>query len=281
MTAQTDNTFFARVNTVLLELHPSERKLADLVLDFPGEMAGYTATEIAQLADVSNATVSRFVRRLGYGSFDEARRAVRDEQRAGMALFRFRSEQVATDGIVAAHHQTTLSNLERTYDFLEDAEIESLAQALLGAPRVWFVGFRAGQPFALYLGWQISQVLPNVTVLPRAGETLAESMASVTAQDVVVLIALRRKPSVVSAVAKVALDRNAGLAVLEDRPSEDLAQAQWRLTCATSANGPLTNHVSTMAVCNLIAARTIELSGTKGRRRMAEIEKCHRGFNEL
>jgi hypothetical protein len=36
-----------------------------------------------------------------------------------------------------------------------------------------------------------------------------------------------------------------------------------------------------MAICKLIAARTIALSGPAGRRRMAAIEDGHRRFDEL
>lgn len=273
--------FLARVTDALPDLNPSERKLAELVLDFPGEIAGYTATEIAELANVSNATVSRFVRRIGYGSFDEARRAVRDEQRAGTALLRFSNVMPTGNGAAARHFETCQQNLEVTYRGLEDDVIDGLAQAMLKAPRVWFVGFRAGQSFAQYLGWQTSQVLSNVTVLPRAGETLAESLTSLSAQDVVMLIALRRKPKLATAVAEAARTASASLAILEDRPSAELSDAQWHFTCATSTTGPLMNHTASMAICNLIATRVIELSGASGRSRMAAIEEGHRRFGEL
>lgn len=281
MTKDVTKPFLLRVRDALPDLNPSEHKLAELVLDFPGEMAGYTATEIAELANVSNATVSRFVRRIGYGSFDEARRAVRGEQRAGTALLRFSSETPQRGGAVAAHFETTQQNLELTYGALDDALIDNLAEALIAAPRVWFIGFRAGQPFAQYLGWQTLQVLGNVSVLPRAGETLAESLASLSSKDVVVLVALRRRPQILTAVVEAADHVGAALAVIEDRPTAETADARWQLTCVTSANGPLMNHVGTMAICNLVAARTIALSGASGRSRMAAIEDGHRRFDEL
>lgn len=281
MTTDATKPFLLRVRDALPDLHPSEHKLAELVLDFPGEMAGYTASEIAELANVSNATVSRFVRRIGYASFDEARRAVRDEQRAGTALLRFSSETPTSGGAVAAHFEASQQNLELTYGALNDTLIDSLAKALITAPRVWFVGFRAGQSFAQYLGWQTSQVLSNVTVLPRAGETLAESITSLSSKDIVVLVALRRNSKLANAVAGAAAAAKADLAVVEDRASPETAHARWHLPCVTSANGPLMNHVGAMAVCNLIAARTIALSGAAGRSRMAAIEDGHRRFDEL
>ncbi len=273
--------FLSRVTDSLQDLHPSERKLADLVLDFPRDMVGYTATELAELATVSNATVSRFVRRLGYASFEEARRALRDEQRGGTAILRMSTQPLSAGGALEAHFESSKQNLDLTYGALDSASLDGLAKSLIKAQRVWFVGFRAGQPLANYLGWQTAQVLDNVTVLPRAGETLAESLVSLTADDVVVVFALRRMSKLVTQVADVVRDAQAGLAVIEDRPHTIPDPVEWRFSSVTSAPGPLMNHVSVMAVCNLIAARVIELSGTTGRSRMVAIEKHHQRFDEL
>ena len=45
------------------------------------------AAELAALSQVSNATATRFVRRLGYASLEEARRHARDERSSGSPLF--------------------------------------------------------------------------------------------------------------------------------------------------------------------------------------------------
>ena len=71
--------FFARVRAALDSFSPTERKLAQVVLDYPINLAGYSASELAQLTGVSNATVTRFIRRLGYDSYEEARRTARLE----------------------------------------------------------------------------------------------------------------------------------------------------------------------------------------------------------
>jgi len=75
--APRDAPFTERVQALYASLPSGERKVADLVLDFPGEIAAYAASEIAGLSGVSKATVTRFFRRLGYESFEEARRSAR------------------------------------------------------------------------------------------------------------------------------------------------------------------------------------------------------------
>ena len=55
----------SRIRVHYQSLPPSERKLADLILDFPGDIAGYSATELAHLAGVSKAAATRLFQRLG------------------------------------------------------------------------------------------------------------------------------------------------------------------------------------------------------------------------
>ncbi len=277
--------FMARVRAALPEFHPSERRLADLVLDFPGDIAGYTATELSGLAEVSNATVSRFVRKIGYASYDEARRAVRDEQQEGAALLRFGSQAggqgEGRPSPVAAHFEQSQANLQRSYEGIDPTELDGLAAAMLTAPHLWLAGFRAAHPLAQYLGWQVRQVLPRVSLLPKAGETLAESVAAIGEGDVVILVALRRAPRIALRLAEAVAAPERRLAIIGDVPDLDRRPARWRFACATSSPGPLLNHVGAMALCNLIAGRVIDLSGAAGRARMLAVEEAHGKLDEL
>lgn len=269
----------SRVRTALPDLHPSERRLAEAVLDFPGDMAGYSASEIAGLAGVSNATVSRFVRKLGYGSFDAARKAVREEGRSGAALLRLGKTQDDRPGAATRYMEQSQANIAATLGALDMTVIDDLAGAFHGARRVWIVGFRAGHSLASYLAWQVQQALPDVQTLPKAGETLAEATASLSDRDVVVLLLLRRAPKLAWSFAEAAAGTQ--LAVIGDLPSTEALSPRWHITCDTTSTGPLLNHVSVMALCNFLAARVLERAGPEGRARMGRIEDSHERLGEL
>jgi len=281
MSTEPKTTLLARVQAALPDLHPSERRIAQVVLNFPGDFASYTASELAQLSNVSNATVSRFVRRLGYTSYEEARQSARVEQKAGAPLFRFGSGGVSLDGSMAPHVEQSRANLDATFERLDETAIDTLAHCVLGARRVRLAGFRAGQSMARYLAWQMSQVLPDVGTIPRDGETLAESVTGLGADDCVIVMALRRPSTILSDLVSVLHESRVDVALIGDLPDLERMPARWRFHCATSAPGPLLNHVAVMAVCNLLAARVIELSGPDGRIRLSAVEETHRRLSEL
>lgn len=55
-----DRSFLYRVRQALPDLRPAEKRLGEFVCDFPGELASYSAQELAALAHVSKATVTRW-----------------------------------------------------------------------------------------------------------------------------------------------------------------------------------------------------------------------------
>lgn len=281
MTKSEEGSFLARVRSRLGDLHPAERRLADFVLDFPGELASYSASELAHLANVSNATVSRFVRRLGYANYEEARRRVRVEKDDGAVLFLGSVGERDPDRFLADHLEQAQLNVQRTFAQISMAEIDGLADAVLDARRVFLIGMRAGHVFASYLRRQLSQIVGDITLLPMAGETLAESLASIGPKDCVVIFSLRRRPALIEAVTAAVIGSGARVALVTDEAAERRADVAWHLRCHTGSRGPLFDHGAVLATCHLLATRVITRSGRAGRSRLTAVEQMLDTLGEL
>lgn len=274
-------SFVSRIREAMPDLHPTEARLAEAILHFPGQIASYTATELAQMSGVSNATVTRFVRKIGYGSFEEARQAVRAEQMAGAALLRVNRENGPADGLLARHLAQAHDNLDRSLGALDGKDIAGLVAAMAKAERLWLIGFRAGQSFARYLGWQVLQVRSDVIALPRDGETLAESLAAIGPRDCVIVFALRRPPRMLDAVVAQLAQTGAAIALVGDLAGLDRMPARWHLPCSTAGAGALFDHSGVMALCGVLASGTMDQAGVAGRKRLSMIESIHDSLDEL
>jgi DNA-binding MurR/RpiR family transcriptional regulator len=274
-------TFLGRIRSALPNLHPAERRLGEFLCDFPGELASYDAQELARLANVSKATVSRFVRRLDYASYDEARRHAREDQRSGSRLFLSHPGDANPEASLMAAVEQSKANLDHTFMTIPQAEIDTLAKAMLGARKVWIAGFRASHPLADYLRWQLTQVIENVVSIPGSGETLGEHLASVCVDDCVIVFGLRRRVIGMEALLDYLAASKAPLAYVTDEGLEPDRRARWHLRCHTASTGPLFSHVSVMALCHVLITRTIELSASAGRTRLRRIEAANDSLNEL
>jgi DNA-binding MurR/RpiR family transcriptional regulator len=274
-------SFVGRIRSQLNELPATERRLAEFVLDFPGDLASYTGAELANLADVSKATVSRFVRRLGYPNYEEARRHVRDEKRAGAALLLSGSANVSGLNALEAHAKQGALNLTSTFARLSDAQIDDIAKAIVKARQTLIFGFRSSQAFANYFRWQILQVLERVAALPAAGETVGEHLASIESGDVIVVFGLRRRVPQTDAILDYAAAAGAQSLYITDQQAPEHQGATWSINCDTAAPGPLDNHVAVLGLCGLLATKVLEHSGNRGRKRLSAIESAHDHMSEL
>lgn len=274
-------SLLARVREAMGSLHPAERKIGELLCNFPGELASYSAGELAILAGVSNATVTRFVRRLGYDNYEDARRHAREESETGSRLYLSPAVESASTAPAALQVEQSLLNIQRTIGSIEVDTIDAIARAILMARKVWVIGFRASHPFASYLHWQLTQVIEAIVAIPGAGQTLGEHLVDVRAEDCVIFFGLRRRVPITDKFLSDAERRGAAVLLISDEGMPHRASAGWHLRCETAASGPLFNHSAVMVLCHLIANRVIELSDAVGRDRLRRIETLNDALSEL
>lgn len=276
-----DRSFLYRVRQALPDLHPAEKRLGEFVCDFPGELASYSAQELAALAHVSKATVTRFIQRLGYENYEEARRHARAEKQTGSRLFLASSADPTSSQSVTAHIAQGIANLEATFLSISDAQIETVAATMMQARKVWVLGFRSSHPFASYLQWQLTQVIEDIVAIPGAGQTLGEHLVSLREDDVVIFFAMRRRIAQIDLILAQIRKSKAKLLYITDEGASFETAASWHFRCQTLAPGPLFNHTSIMALCHLLITRCLEKAGVEGRKRLRNIETLNEGLEEL
>jgi DNA-binding MurR/RpiR family transcriptional regulator len=274
-----ERSFMERVRQSLPGLHPAERKLGEFLIQFPGEIASYNAQELARLADVSKATVSRFVRRLGFDNYEEARRMARDESRTGSRLFLAHPEQIA--GSAHPGIAEEIDNLERSFSQIDADQIAAVAAELLAARRVWLVGFRISQSFATYLYWQLLKVLPDVVVVPRGGETMGEHIAVMDARDCVIVFGLRRRVAGMDAIVDAISATGAKLCYITDESAPTRKDADWHFHCVTATSTPQFNHAAVLALCHRVMVATTRQAGRDGRAQLNRIEQLNERLGQL
>lgn len=263
------------------DLHPAEKRLGEFVCDFPGELASYSAQELAALAHVSKATVTRFIQRLGYETYEEARRHARAEKQTGSRLYLTEAADTSTARSMQAHVAQAISNLESTFLSISENQIRAVADAMMAARKVWALGFRSSRPFASYLQWQLTQVIEDIVAIPGAGQTLGEHLVSLREEDVVVFFALRRRIAQVDVILAQIRKSKAKLLYITDEGAAFETGATWHFQCQTLAPGPLFNHTAVMTLCHLLITRCLEKADVEGRKRLRNIEALNESLEEL
>jgi DNA-binding MurR/RpiR family transcriptional regulator len=267
------------------QLPKAEKQLADLILESPGQMASYSATEISRMAGVSNATVTRLVRRLGYENYEQMRRLAREGIDWGSPLFLPNhdggaAEPVSQD-LFEEHVLASTRNIRDSFAGIDPETIGAVCDGIASARQVRIFGQRNNYFFAAYLRWQFIQFRSNVYLLPVSGETLAEYLAGLEQDDIFILFGLRRRhPGLPDLIATIKTFNVKTILITDASCADDLG-ADWVLRCHTRSPIALDNHTAVMALCHVLSAQLIARAGRKGRQRLARIEDLHAQLGEL
>ncbi|GAB4083659.1 MurR/RpiR family transcriptional regulator HpxU [Myceligenerans cantabricum] len=264
-----------RVRERYADLSPQEARAADLLLERMSDLAAYRATELAELAGVSKATMSRLVRRLGYEDFEGLREHLREQRGRGLPV------TVTPPAGLAARLQRETEHLQRAYAALDETAVEDAATALARARRVLVVGRRGSHPVAAELRRNLAQVRPGVMLAPSPGQSLAEDLVGVGREDVVVVVSFRRHPAGTAAAVERLVEAGVPVLLLADPTLRRLAAGvRWWIECPVGYEGAFDSHAVPMSLVatlsDLVLART-----ASGAARIAEVDAVYAELGEL
>ncbi|MCK8377252.1 MurR/RpiR family transcriptional regulator, partial [Erwinia amylovora] len=88
-------------------------------------------------------------------------------------------------------------NLTQWVNGLDSGQFAQVVQALADSKRRLIIGMRNAYPLALHLRQQLLQARQQVQVLPQPGQTLSEELVDLTPLDMVIVMAVRRRPRII------------------------------------------------------------------------------------
>jgi DNA-binding MurR/RpiR family transcriptional regulator len=240
----------------------SEQRLASVTLECLGNIAAYSGAELAQKAGVSKATAGRFFRRLGYENFNEVRAQARDEADRGSPLYEMAGVRPpdATGDALAEHLATDLQNLAQTFERLDSRDVERAIELFAGARRICIAGFRNGRVLAQYAWALLTQLRDGVALVPGAGLNLAEDLADLGPDDVLLVMDFRRRVTLLKPIVE---------------------HANRVLRCVNSGAAVFDSYVAATSVINHLCSALARKLGAAARERLQNIERLHEHYGDL
>ncbi|WP_394149819.1 MurR/RpiR family transcriptional regulator [Vibrio maritimus] len=246
------NPITERIAQHYSELTQGNRRLADYLLVNPDKILMLSTNEIAEACDVSKASVSRFIRKLGYQDHISLRNELLEERDKGtpMAL----SNEVEVD------FSSEIRALESLLDHIQESDMGAITERLSHSARIKIIGYRNSYPVAMHFRQQLVQGRPGVELLPLPGQTIGEDIASIGEDDFVVVIGIRRRVKGFESLLS-ALPQQRTLLITDQTGLKFKPLVAHTLICPMSNSSPLDSYAVPMALISYLSNRVFNHLG--------------------
>jgi DNA-binding MurR/RpiR family transcriptional regulator len=165
-------------------LTPTQRRIAHSLVQHAPSAAYLSAAEVADLAGVSQPSVTRFAMALGYAGYPALRRELR-------ALTAAAPVEAAAENEMQRAVRAEAEHLDRLRDQLGDLEdVRTAAKLLVGSRPLPVLGLRAAAPLAGYFGYFAAKVHPDVRLLDTGGTQLLDRLDQARAAGAGAMLAI-------------------------------------------------------------------------------------------
>lgn len=262
-------SFLDRVRAILTDLPASERRLAQFTLDFSGDLSSYTASELAGLAQVSNATVTRLIRRLEYANYEAARKQIRTERKDESQPTPSQPLS-AGEAALNAHLQESYSKLSNTYRHISYPVLQEASLAISRARQIWVLGLQANYFLAGHFYWHLSKILPGVRLIPGPGQTLSDYLADIGSQDVIIIFDLVPRTAQLADVISRLERRCPEIVHITDQDYKERPRTRWPLPCQAGFEQQPDNSVAAASLSHLLLSEVLKLGGVNRKLEQAQ-----------
>ena len=137
-----------RIHSCYPKLLPAERKIADFILSNMDKIESYTIEDIANYAQISKATVTRFCKRLGYEGLKDFRVSAIKEALQNPRVPDAEPKRMDTAAIISHACQINAQMCRDTQLFLIPETIDRVCDMILKKQRIYLLGDGALAPIA-------------------------------------------------------------------------------------------------------------------------------------
>lgn len=253
------------------DLTPTERRIAEAVLDDPSLLAFGTVAELARQVGTSRPSIVRFAVKLGFDGYTDLQAHVRK----GLSHRLFKpSDRIRHDDQRQPERSRAVlvEAVSAVLDTIDGDKLSSLGDPLASAETVWVVSGETAQAGALTLVSGLSIVRPRVHFVDE--HSSGTDLAGAAKHDVAVVFDFYRYRQHAVDIARAFSDAGVTIIAITDGPLSPLARLTdtW-LDLDVPAVGPFDSSVPAVAAAELLVAHVARKLHTQATKRIDRTEE--------
>ena len=254
-----------------MTLTRTDAEIAEYILAHLSTIGFQTSTTMAEEIGVSDTSVIRFIRKLGFKGYADFRsemnaRTARQIDRAQPDLtpgekYLRTLEHLGSGSLISDVSQYTLNNLQKSYAQLDQGTVEQIVDILLRSDRKYIAGFRGTACCAQYMASKLLFLTPHVVPILHADATAVENLLDITERDCLFLYSFPRYSEIARPLMEIARESGAKVILMTDRRTSPLAnKADVVVTAQVDGLGFTNSYVAPLSLSEVIL---LSVSGRK------------------
>ena len=254
-----------------MTLTRTDAEIAEYILAHLSTIGFQTSTTMAEEIGVSDTSVIRFIRKLGFKGYADFRsemnaRTARQIDRAQPDLtpgekYLRTLEHLGSGSLISDVSQYTLNNLQKSYAQLDQGTVEQIVDILLRSDRKYIAGFRGTACCAQYMASKLLFLTPHVVPILHADATAVENLLDITERDCLFLYSFPRYSEIARPLMEIARESGAKVSWMTDRRTSPRAnKADVVVTAQVDGLGFTNSYVAPLSLSEVIL---LSVSGRK------------------
>lgn len=259
-----------RIAAVGVRLTPTERRIAQTVLEDPTLLAFGTVSDLASQTQTSRPSIVRFATKLGFDGYADLQGWIRQSVAHQLAT---PSQRIRRPERLQTNVGREIENaIQQTLEALDQPTLARLAKPLIGAEHIWILSGETSRAGAHVLLSGLSMIRNGIHLVDQ--HNFGRDLSGATNRDAAVVFdfARYRRNSVFAA--RALLDIGVSLVAITDSPLSPLAAIteNW-CELDIPAVGPFDSSLPAVLAAELIVLEVVENLGSSVHPRIDRLEQ--------
>lgn len=257
------------------KLSKGQKRIAQFIIDHYDRAAFMTAAKLGAHTNVSESTVVRFANSLGFDGYPQLQRSLQDIIKTKLTTVQrvdMGKDYSSDMDVVEKIMKSDLDNVRNTIENIDFEAIEQVVDTIIKADKIYIIGLRSSKSLADFLGFYLSLILGNVSMVGFGISDIYEQMLRISEKDVMISISYPRYSSRTIEVTQYAKDQGAKVVAITDSAISPIAEISDHYLAAKSSMASFVD--SLVAPLSLINALIVAI----GMREKRDIKEY---FNKL
>jgi DNA-binding MurR/RpiR family transcriptional regulator len=248
---------------------PTERRIAEGILDDPMLLTFGTVTGLADRIGTSRASIVRFATKLGFEGYSDLQRSVRDgvSQQLTSPSHRVRQQ----DESLEPGHFEIEGAMHAAFDVLDKATLTAMAAPIITAQNVWILSGETSMAGAYALHSGLTMIRSNVRLVQE--HSTGRDLCGALPGDVAVVFDFARYRRNAIVAARTLSDLGVTIVAITDGPLSPLSSlTKIRCELKVPAVGPFDSSVPAVIAAELLVAQVVHGLGDEALDRIDRLE---------